>query len=132
MAAPPPRPVPEPAERSPTHIEVLLLYGVRNLRLDASMTALRAHLRDVGGRDHPIGSIQAALRRMERQGWLSSRPGASRPMKGGRRPILYAETALGRSAREIYTAELDALRAGTEYERGRISAPRAIEECPAP
>ena len=45
-----------------------------------------------------VGALQAALRRMEKKGYLTSRKGESTSKRGGRPKLYFRLTALGHSA----------------------------------
>lgn len=98
------------------HLDVCVLMSVAILGPDvASGTTVRNHLAGIAELPRTHGAIQAGMRRMEGHGWLETRLGPPRAVRGGRSHILYRVTPTGMRVLKDYLAGMDALREGTEF-----------------
>lgn len=100
-----------------TYREACVFLAVRNLGETAYSSAVHRHVRSVGGLTCTIGTVHTILRRLEATACLMSHATAPVSRRGGRSRIVYAPTVTGEAALKEYLADMDALRAGTEYER---------------
>ena len=84
--------------------EVVLLaaYGLDN---EAYGVTIQQHIETSIGRNTTIGAVYAALDRLERKGYLSSRIGGSTNERGGRRKRFFALTRSGVDALEAMRAD---------------------------
>lgn len=69
--------------------EQIVLLTVARLGDDAYGVAIRREIEDRAGRSVAIGSVYAALDRMERKGFLASTVGSPTPVRGGRAKRYY-------------------------------------------
>ena len=69
--------------------EQITLLAVARLREDAYGVAIRLEIEERSGRPVAIGSVYAALDRMERKGFVSSNVGEPTPERGGRAKRFY-------------------------------------------
>jgi len=75
--------------------EELLLLAVWRLQEDAYGATIRDLLSQETGTDWSIASVYQPLKRLARDGYLSSRVGEPTPERGGRGKRYYRLTALG-------------------------------------
>ena len=81
--------------------ELMVLLAVLHLRDEAYGVPLARDLERRRGREVSVGSVYAALERLELKGLVSSRLGESTPERGGRAKRYFRVTEEGlRSARE--------------------------------
>lgn len=104
-----------------TYREACVFLAVRNLGENAYSSAIHRHISTVGHLAYTVGSVHTILRRLEATDCLMSHTTAPESRRGGRSRIVYGPTVTGEAALKEYLADMDALRAGTEYER---DAPR--------
>lgn len=69
--------------------EQITLLAVARLREDAYGVAIRQEIEERSDRPVAIGSVYAALDRMERKGFISSNVGQPTPERGGRAKRFY-------------------------------------------
>ena len=93
--------------------EQIVLLTVVRLSGGAYGMAIRQEIELRVGRSIAIGSVYAALDRMERKGYLTSDVGDPTPVRGGRAKRFYALQAPGaealRSSREVLSGLWDGL-----------------------
>lgn len=77
---------------------VLLTVGV--LYDNAYGVSIKQEITERLERKVSVGALQAALRRLEDKGYLSSRRGESNSRRGGRPKLFFTLTALGQKALE--------------------------------
>jgi DNA-binding PadR family transcriptional regulator len=83
------------------HFELLVLLAVLRLSDGAYGVPIATELSETTGRDVVLGSVYAALDRLEGKGLVTSRIGESTPQRGGRAKKYFTMTAKGmRSVRE--------------------------------
>jgi DNA-binding PadR family transcriptional regulator len=70
--------------------EQLILFALLRLGDDAYGVTVRQEIERRTGRDVSQGAIYTALNRLDRRGFVSSRPGETTPDRGGRRRKYYA------------------------------------------
>lgn len=75
---------------------VLLTVGI--LEDEAYGVNIKNDIKTRLDRKVSVGALQAALRRMEKKGYLTSQQGASTSKRGGRPKLFFRLTALGHSA----------------------------------
>jgi PadR family transcriptional regulator PadR len=75
--------------------ELILLLTILRLGDDAYGVPLSRELSQLRGRDVPIGSVYAALDRLELKGLITSSLGESSPERGGRAKRYFRVTAEG-------------------------------------
>ena len=98
--------------------EHIVLLAVARLCDGAYGMAIRQEIEDRAGRPIAIGSVYAALDRMERKGYLDSDVGDPTPVRGGRAKRFYSlqppgAEALNRS-RKVLAGLWDGLEIDTE------------------
>ena len=89
--------------------EQIVLLTVARLGTDAYGMAIRQEIEAHVGRAIAIGSVYAALDRMERKGLLTSDVGDPTPVRGGRAKRFYALQAPGAEALQRSRAVLSGL-----------------------
>jgi PadR family transcriptional regulator len=83
------------------HFELWVLLAVLRLSDGAYGVPIAAALSETTGRDVLLGSVYAALDRLEEKGLVTSRVGESTPQRGGRAKKYFTITAKGlRNVRE--------------------------------
>jgi DNA-binding PadR family transcriptional regulator len=83
------------------HFELIVLLAVLRVGDDAYGVPIARELEATSGRDVLLGSVYAALDRLEGKGLVSSRMGDPTPARGGRAKRYFKVTAKGlREARE--------------------------------
>jgi DNA-binding PadR family transcriptional regulator len=75
--------------------ELILLLTILRLKDDAYGVPLSRELSQLRGRDVSLGSVYAALDRLELKGVITSRLGEATPERGGRAKRYFAVTAEG-------------------------------------
>lgn len=106
------------SSRSPFlgEFEQLVLLSIARCGSDAYGMAIRTELEDRAGESVAIGSVYAALDRLERRGYLTSEIGDPTPTRGGRAKRFYALEAPARDALERARRRLDRFWDGLELD----------------
>jgi DNA-binding PadR family transcriptional regulator len=81
-------------------LELMVLLGLVRLGEDAYGVPIAEELREIAGREVALGSIYAALERLERKQFVTSTLGEPTPERGGRAKRYFRITAKGRRALE--------------------------------
>ena len=76
--------------------QILLTIGY--LKDEAYLVAIRKYLSSIRGKELSIGAVHIPLRRMEKEGLISSFLGESISIRGGRRKKIYRLTRFGLAA----------------------------------
>jgi PadR family transcriptional regulator PadR len=92
--------------------EQIVLLAVARLNGDSYGVAIRQEIEGHVGRPVAIGSVYAALDRMERKGYLTSEVGDPTPVRGGRAKRYYTLQSPGAEALRESRDLLDGLWAG--------------------
>ena len=87
--------------------EQITLLAVARLREDAYGVAIRREIEERSDRPVAIGSVYAALDRMERKGFVRSNVGKPTPERGGRAKRFYELSPAGLKALVDARATLD-------------------------
>jgi PadR family transcriptional regulator PadR len=83
------------------NFELMVLLAVLRVGEDAYGVPIARQLEDTGGREVLLGSVYAALERLEAKGLVGSRMGDPTPERGGRAKKYFKLTAKGlREVRE--------------------------------
>lgn len=86
-------------------LELMVLLGVLRAGRDAYGIPIAREVAAASGREVPLGSIYAALSRLEESGMITSALGAPSPERGGRAKAIFRLTAEGlQQVREAQTA----------------------------
>jgi PadR family transcriptional regulator PadR len=89
------------------HFELLVLLALMRLGDDAYGVPISRELEDALGREVALGSVYAALERLQSKGLVSSELGAPTPERGGRAKRYFQITSKGvreaRTARQALT-----------------------------
>ena len=93
--------------------EQQIMLAILRLHPSGYGVSIREELETRTGQSWSIGSIYAALERLEERGFLKSRQGDPTPERGGRRKLYFELTGVGRSTLDSSLAALDALRGYT-------------------
>ena len=96
--------------------EQIVLLTVARLRDDAYGMAIRQEIEGRVGRSVAIGSVYAALDRMERKGYLGSDVGDPTPVRGGRAKRFYGLRPPGAEVLSRSRKVLDGLWEGLELD----------------
>ena len=88
--------------------EELVLLTVAALQHEAYGVEIKRELEDRLKEKLSVGSIQSALKRMEKKGFLTSKFGAATQKRGGKRKRIYAATPYAHRV----LAEMKEIRAG--------------------
>jgi PadR family transcriptional regulator len=89
--------------------EQIVLLTVARLKQEGYGVAIRQEIEKRVGRAVAIGSVYAALDRMERKGFITSDVGDPTPVRGGRAKRYYALQSPGAEALEKSRTVLDGL-----------------------
>ncbi len=84
--------------------EEVVLLAAYGRGKDAYGVSIQQHIEASIGRGSTIGAVYAALDRLERKGYLSSRVGGATHQRGGRRKRFFKITKAGVSALEAVRA----------------------------
>ena len=84
------------------NFELMIMLALIRLGEDAYGVPISKTLQESMGREVPLGSVYAALERLEEKGLVSSRIGEPTPERGGRAKRYFRVTAKG--LREVRTA----------------------------
>jgi PadR family transcriptional regulator PadR len=93
-------------------LEQHVLMAIVALHPDAYGVAIQDHIRQRTGSKRSIGSIYAALDRLEEKGFIRSRHGEPTHERGGRRKLYFTVTATGQATLQ------ESLRAISSMQRG--------------
>jgi PadR family transcriptional regulator, regulatory protein PadR len=93
-------------------LEQHVLMAIVALHPDAYGVSIQDHIRQRTGYEHSIGSVYAALDRLEEKGFIRPRLGESTPERGGRRKLYFTVTATGQATLR------ESLRAIASMQRG--------------
>ena len=99
--------------------EQIVLLAVARLDRAAYGMAIRQEIEECTGRPVAIGSVYAALDRMERKGYLGSDVGDPTPVRGGRAKRFYTLQSPGADALTRSRDVLDGLWEGLEIDSER-------------
>jgi PadR family transcriptional regulator, regulatory protein PadR len=104
-------------------VEQHVLLAIIALNPDAYGVSIQDHIQKRAGYRPSIGSIYAALDRLETKGFVKSRQGESTRERGGRAKLYFTITAPGQAALKGSLREISSLRRGLRW----IEAFRRIE-----
>jgi DNA-binding PadR family transcriptional regulator len=93
-------------------LEQHVLMAVIALHPKAYGVSIQTHIARRAGYEPSIGSVYAALARLEEKGFIKSRAGEVTPERGGRRKLYFSITAIGQAILR------DSLRATSSLQRG--------------
>lgn len=106
-----------------SEFELLLALAMVRLGDEAYGAALAREIEERTGRNVSLGAVYKTLERLDGKGFLTSRVGAPRATRGGRRRKYYRLRAAGRRALEQTLADLDAMRHGLDLAIGQPGRP---------
>jgi DNA-binding PadR family transcriptional regulator len=78
-----------------TTLEQHALLAIIALQPNAYGVSIQDHIERNAGYEPSVGSIYAALDRLEEKGFIKSKQGESTPARGGKRKLLFSVTAPG-------------------------------------
>jgi PadR family transcriptional regulator, regulatory protein PadR len=84
-----------PQRSSLGEFELMILLGVIRLGEEAYGVSISRELEQAAGRDVALGSVYAALERLEQKGLVTSLLGDSTPARGGRAKKFFRATSKG-------------------------------------
>ena len=103
----------------PGHFDLMILLAVLRLDEDAYGVPIATEIANTTGRTVALATVYAALDRLERRGWVSSRMGESTAERGGRAKRYFRVTAKGvREARAAKRALIKMWRGIRPLEEG--------------
>jgi DNA-binding PadR family transcriptional regulator len=85
------------------------MLAIVALRENAYGISIQDHISRTAGYEPSIGSIYAALDRLEEKGFVRSKQGEATPERGGRRKLYFSLTAPGEKALTKALAAISAL-----------------------
>jgi len=85
------------------HLELMVLLALLRIESQAYGIPISREIQERTGRDVAIGSVYAALERLERKGLVSSALGDPSPERGGRAKRYFRVT--GKGTREVREAQ---------------------------
>lgn len=94
--------------------EQMVMLAVARLEREAYGIAILDEIRERTGTEVAVGSVYAALDRLERQGYVSSRVGDPTPERGGRAKRFFSLEPAGAYALGRARSAIDALWDGLE------------------
>jgi DNA-binding PadR family transcriptional regulator len=93
-------------------LEQHVLLAIVAQHPDAYGVSIQDHIRQRAGYEPSLGSVYAAVDRLEEKGFVKSRQGEKSPHRGGRRKLHYTVTAPGQATLQ------ESLRAISSLQRG--------------
>jgi DNA-binding PadR family transcriptional regulator len=93
-------------------LEQMTMLAILRLHPDAYGVAIQDQIGDRTGKEPSIGSVYAALDRLERKGLVENRRGEPTAERGGRAKLYFTLTASGSATLEQSLVALDSLRKG--------------------
>jgi DNA-binding PadR family transcriptional regulator len=81
-----------------TTLEQHVLLAIMALQPNAYGISVQDHISRKVGHERSVGSIYAALDRLEEKGFVRSHPGEATPERGGKRKLYFGLTAPGQKA----------------------------------
>ena len=96
-------------------LEQRLMLAIMRLQPAAYGVALQKELRLRTGREYSVGTIYAALDRLEDGGLVKSKQGEATAARGGRAKLYFSLTAPGRTALQTSLNAVDNLRSNTRF-----------------
>ena len=102
-------------------MELMVLLAVVRLAQDAYGVPISKELLSLAGREVALGSIYAALDRLERKGFVTSLLGDPTPERGGRAKRYFRVTPTGVRALKMTRTALTKLWSGVPLLEGRSS-----------
>jgi PadR family transcriptional regulator, regulatory protein PadR len=108
-----------PKRSYPGEMELMVLLAVVRLDDDAYGVPISKELRNLAGREVALGSIYAALERLEKKGFVTSLLGEPTPERGGRAKRYFRVTPAGLRALRLTRTALTNLWSGLPLLEGR-------------
>lgn len=96
-------------------LEQRLMLAIQRLQPGAYGVALQKELKLRTGREYSVGTIYAALDRLEANGLVKSKQGEATAERGGRAKLYFSLTASGQAALQASLKVIDNLRANTRF-----------------
>lgn len=93
-------------------LDQMTMLAILRLHPDAYGVTIQDQIGDRAGKAPSIGSVYAALDRLERKGLIESRLGEKTKERGGRAKLYFALTASGSATLQQSLLALDSLRKG--------------------
>lgn len=81
-----------------TTLEQHAMLAIAALHPDAYGISIQHHIERIAGYEPSVGSVYAALDRLEEKGFVRSRQGEATRERGGRRKLYFSITAPGQKA----------------------------------
>jgi PadR family transcriptional regulator PadR len=96
-------------------LEQHVLMAILALHPNAYGVTIQGHIKRLAGYEPSIGSVYAALGRLEEKGFISSRPGEPTPERGGRRKLYVTVTATGQMTLQQSLKAISSLQRGLRW-----------------
>ncbi len=96
-------------------LEQHLLMAVMALQPAAYGISIKDHITDRAGYEPSLGSIYAALGRLEEKGYVQSRTGEATPERGGRAKLYFSLTASGQATLQQSLRAIQSLQRGLRW-----------------
>lgn len=96
-------------------LEQRLMLAILRLQPAAYGVALQKELKARTGRNYSVGTVYAALDRLEDSGFVKSKEGEATAARGGRAKLYFSLTAPGQTALQASLNVIDNLRANTRF-----------------
>jgi DNA-binding PadR family transcriptional regulator len=96
-------------------LEQYILMAIVALHPNAYGISIQEHIARRAGYEPSIGSIYAALGRLEAKGFITSRPGEPTPARGGRRKLYVTVTAAGQATLQESLKAISSLQRGLRW-----------------
>lgn len=97
-------------------LEQQVLLAILRQHPDAYGVSIRDFILERAGKEHSIGSIYAALGRLEDKGFIRSREGEATPRRGGRSKLHFTITAPGQAALQNSLQTISQLSRGLRWQ----------------
>jgi len=99
-----------------SNLEQQMLLAIIRLHPCAYGLGIRNEISLRTDKSHSVGTIYAALERLEKKGFVESREGEPVAKRGGRKKLFFVITGLGQRALAASLQSLDDLRSGVDLE----------------
>jgi DNA-binding PadR family transcriptional regulator len=96
-------------------LEQQVLYACLRLHPNAYGVAIGDEIQRRTAKEYSLGSIYAAIERLENKGYLERRKGEASAVRGGRAKIYFTISAIGRKALEDTLRGVRAMSAGLNF-----------------
>jgi DNA-binding PadR family transcriptional regulator len=103
------------SQTSVSTLEQQILMAALALHPNGYGISIQDHIKRRTNREPSLGSLYAALSRLEDKGYIKTRPGEPTPERGGRRKLYVTVTAAGQAALQESLKAILSLRRGLRW-----------------